>query len=75
MHGKESLNQKGCTSDEIFIKWSGGGGWVDLVCSIVVYLLCFLKIEKDIMVLSDNFDLLNKLKFVQIFQYLRQFSR
>ena len=46
-----------------------------VVCSIVVYLLCFLKIEKDIMVLSDNFDLLNKLKFLQIFQYLRQFSR
>ena len=35
-------------------------------------LSCFLKMYEDIGYL-DKFDLLNKLKFVQILQYLHQF--
>ena len=40
----------------------------------VVYLSRVLKIDIDIRY-RDNFDLLNKLKFVQILQYIRQFWR
>ena len=40
----------------------------------VVYLSCNLKIYEDIRY-QDDFDILNRLKFVLISQYLRQFRR